>query len=118
MMSDRQIVLGGNTFKIPELAIRQMMVIFPLMDKIPQELKAAGFNPLKMPPQVFDDIMTVVAAAVQKAQPEITKDMLLDMPLKLNELVVALAIISSQCGMVPTSGEAPGGATASPTGAT
>ncbi len=93
------IALGGRTFLVRPLTLRQLRNILPAF------ARAADFSDERG----FDGALDIIAAAVSRDAPDVTRDGLLDLEASPAELAGALAAIARLSGLV-SQGEAPAAA--------
>ena len=97
-MADVTIELGGRSFVIPPLTLRRVKVFIPTMARL-QNVKAG-----EMTETNIDDATNAVLIGIQAGEPAFTKDMLLDMPVTLEELFNAVTAIGPQAGLKKVEG--------------
>ena len=79
-------------------------------------------NALALDTASYDELLDLTWVAITRAQPTLTKEEFLDRPVTLMELIVAMDVISQQCGVLkrqvgaPPVGEAQAGQTSISTG--
>lgn len=109
-----KITIGGREFEIPLLAARQNMIIDPIILRLMPIFalistdNVAGLT--KIDEEYYKDFQEVVYVAITRANPQFTRDMFLDMPVTLQEMIGAFPTIAKQTGIFkeqkePTSGE-------------
>lgn len=97
--SAKTITIGGKEFVIPLLPLKVRKRLWPISIRIRAMDRT---NPSESD---FEDMVSVVYAGVSYGNPEVTRDVLEDLPVTLDELQAAIMIISVQA-----SGEAKAGA--------
>lgn len=102
MTDSPTIRLGGKDVPVPELAIRQLRVVLPGL----AALRRVSLDTISA--EEIDTMSDVILAAVQRSQPDVTKDQFLDWPMSVMEMIQALPVIAAQSGMA-TSKDAPSG---------
>ena len=119
------ITLGGKQWVIPLLAARQNRIIDPLILKLMPifaEMSKDQFTGLGLvTEESYRHFQEICFVAITRNDPTVTRDMFLDLPVTLTEMVSAFPIIAGQTGIfkkadkgdIP-SGEAPGAAVALP----
>jgi hypothetical protein len=120
-----KITLGKHTYAIPMLAPRQNRLVVPkLLAMMKQMTGDDGKTPsaLALDTASYDELLDLTWVAITRAQPTLTKEEFLDRPVTLMELIVAMDVISQQCGVLkrqvgaPPVGEAQAGQTSISTG--
>ena len=53
----------------------------------------------------YDDLLEIAFVAITRAQPEITREKFLDLPITLPELIAAFSLIAGQTGVFQRSNE-------------
>ena len=102
-MDTPNIRLAGRDFPVPPLALGQVRVIVPAM----QRLRTMDLNALS--DENFNDLIEVCYLGAQKGTPSLTKQGFIELPITFEQLLNASQIVAAQAGMVFTKGEAPAG---------
>lgn len=113
------VTLAGREWFVPVLAMRQARVVVPgLMRLMPLlgELQSGEPRAMaKLGEAEFDDIVTVVHAALTRAYPDLSREDFLDLSISTPELIGALGVVTKQTGFFrpapageTQAGEAPG----------
>ena len=98
-----KITLGKHTYAIPMLAPRQNRLVVPkLLAMMKQMTGDDGKTPnaLALDTASYDELLDLTWVAITRAQPTLTKEEFLDRPVTLMELIVAMDVISQQCGVL------------------
>jgi hypothetical protein len=98
MSETTTIRLGGAEFAVRPLTLRQLRTVLPAV------ARAARFTE----EQGLDAAIDIVAAALARDRPELTREALLDMEVTPQELAAAVGAIAAASGLVPR-GEAQAG---------
>lgn len=88
-----KITVGGKEFSIVKQAPKQLRAILPAAFRINPHLTSGT-----MPESVMDDFVTVIHTAIRRGHPAITREEFEEMPVGLDEMIVAFGIILTQCG--------------------
>jgi hypothetical protein len=98
-----QVKLGDRLWAVPQLAARQNKIIDPLiLSLLPifvrwQRDKASALADIGAPQ--YEALQEIAFQAIRRAQPDITREQFLDLPVSLPELVAAFPIIAQQTGV-------------------
>ena len=111
-----KIELGGKSWSVPILAARQNRIIDPLiLSLLPiftewQVDRASALT--KLTGSLYESLQEICYQAIRRAQPDVTRDQFLDLPVTLPELIAAFPVIAKQTGVFvrSTPGEAPAAA--------
>lgn len=98
-MSDITIIrLGGAEFAIRPLTLRQLRSVLPAFARAAAITAEDG----------IDAAIEILAAALSRDHPEMSRDALLEIEASVEELAQAVGAVATLSGLVP-SGEAPAG---------
>jgi hypothetical protein len=95
-----KVVLAGEKWPVPVLALRQIGII------LPQWMRAAQATRdfVNLTPDGFAAIVDVLHAALSRANPELTREQVLDLAIDINEIAPALTIIARQSRILKEEG--------------
>lgn len=93
-MDTQRINLGGRDFDVPPLAFRQIRIVTPAAQRL------NGLDMDALTDQNIADLFEIAFVAVQKGQPDLTRQALEDMHITVQELISAKPVICQQAGMV------------------
>ena len=105
----RKVMLGGEVFLVPILAAKQNKIIDPLILRLLPIF--AKWNDdregalAQLGGEQYDDLLEIAFVAITRAQPEITREKFLDLPITLPELIAAFSLIAGQTGVFQRSNE-------------
>ena len=85
----RKVALGGHEFFVPPLSLRQILAI---ADYVPKLTEAGNGSEQRAA------MVDVVWQGLRRAHPGLTRDELLDLPIKLAELAEAANAVIAQSG--------------------
>jgi hypothetical protein len=114
------VTLGGQVFAVPPLAARQNRVIDPLiLNLIPFLASSRGDNALgvtALTTEQYDALQEICYVAITRASPKFTREQFLDLPVSLQEMIVAFPVIAQQTGLFKAASkdQPPGEASAAP----
>jgi hypothetical protein len=117
------LALGGREFLVAPLPLRQVIALGGLLPAMRESIAAIQSNGGALTLELFAPIVDVLVCAFKKAHPTITRDDLLDLPIHVDEMLLAVPAIVAQAGGKPADpGAAAGEASAAspssaPTGA-
>jgi hypothetical protein len=89
-----KIEVGGRQWPVPQLAARQLRVILPRWREV------AGIDYGTITTQQFDACVDVLHAAISRANPDVGREEILDLPITIYEILPALNIIAEQMGVL------------------
>jgi hypothetical protein len=88
----REVTLAGQTFYIAPLSLRQVLAIADFVPKL-GEVKAADLSGEKLMPMI-----EVLWHGLRRVHKNLGKDELMDMPIRIDEVVKALPTVIEQAG--------------------
>ena len=96
------ITLAGREWFVPVLAMRQSRVVFPALMRIMpllEEMQSGESAAMAaLSEENYDAIITAVHAALTRAYPELSREMFLDLPASMQELIAAITVVTRQTG--------------------
>ena len=106
------ITLGGRSFEIPPLAVKQNRIIDPLIISLLPVFSNWSTDKAsisKIEQKQYDDLLTIAYTAITRALPSFKKEEFEELPVTLPELIFAFTTIAQQTGVFArgTPGEAP-----------
>jgi hypothetical protein len=99
----KSITLGGQSFEVAPPAFKQLRVIIPAIARIAPKISAPD-------EATMDDMLMVIVAGLQAANPEVKRADVEVMRMSLQEMAHAIAVIVEVAGLEAGQGEAPAGA--------
>lgn len=98
------ITLAGVTYEIPALAIRQNKHVEPLAAKHLDYFGSVQRNDgrirlLEITEEQAEDFQKIVYHAVTRATPSLTYEAFQELPISMKDIVLALPVCLSQCGL-------------------
>lgn len=106
---DPTITVGGRTFSIPQLAIRQSRVIIPAVGELAKDSDLIKGSKLLLQRHI-DLMLVIIHAGIKRASPNVSMDELLDLPISQAQLSEAVTIVAKQAGMTMNAAPAEGAA--------
>lgn len=119
-----KIILAGQSYPVPKMAVKQLRVLLPkalkLMsslgpmmqaamglknESIPVEERVKFLGELSLTEENFDLLLDIVQIGVSRGTKDFTRESMEELVIELPELMAALPVILAQTGMAP----APGG---------
>lgn len=99
-MEPTTITLGGKSFTVRPLTMRQLRIVFPAFAKVGGALG----------PESVDAAVTIILAGISRDAPDMTTDTVLDLEAPVPAIIAAVRTIAEISGFAPA-GEAPAAAT-------
>jgi hypothetical protein len=97
------VTLGGKEFTVPLLVARENRIIDPIILKLLPIFANWQDNKNLVLSQIgekeYDALHEMVFVAINRLQPEMTKEKLLDLPITLSELINSFSVIAKQTGI-------------------
>jgi hypothetical protein len=114
-MTDATISLGGSSWSVPPLAVKQNKIVDPLIISLLPIFSKWKEDPgsiSKIGHEQYENLITIAYTAITRAKPEFTRAQFDDLPVTLPELIAAFSIVAQQTGIfakATSSGEATAG---------
>lgn len=106
------VTLGGKTWKIPPLAVRQNKLIDPLLLDLIQTFAQWQTDKIgamaSLSREKYESLLTACFIACTRAEPELKRQQFEDLPITLPEMIAAYPVIAQQTGLFKE--KAPGAA--------
>lgn len=89
-----KVTLAGQEFPIPLMAPRQNRILVPAL------MRMKNITKDELTTEQYDDFVLIIATALTRAHPDTTRDDVLDMPITVAEMMLAIPVIAQQTGVV------------------
>jgi hypothetical protein len=101
LIDSPQVTLGGRSWPVPPLAVRQNRVIDPLILSLLPTFAAldAEQAALRLQAKEYDALLLIAYTALTRAHPQLTREAFDEMPITLPELIGAFETIARQTGL-------------------
>ena len=107
--STMKIILGGKEFTVPLLVAKENRIIDPLILRLLPLFSTWQSDRTSALAHIgeyeYTALQDIAFVAIRREQPGITKDIFLDMPVTLFELISAFSIIAQQTGIFQKTSE-------------
>jgi len=99
------VLLGGRDWPVPELAVRQIMRLVPLMGRL---YKAGAASAGILDEEEIGWLYEIAYVALTRAHPDLSRQAFDEMPIRLHEIMSSLPVIARQAGLEFKEGGAAG----------
>lgn len=98
----RPLTLGGRTFEVPRLPLEVTIVVYPICQRLTNaglvQRLLDGEGGFSLTPEEIGDLTELAFQAARAADPELTTQAFLGMPVTPPELFAAFFVMRVQCG--------------------